>query len=84
MSNEGKRYVFTWNRDRIPDPREMTRTFHDSNIQTIANIKPAMLTTLPLFNEAVSLFIKKSDEDVPGMILINMNYNNNNNNNNKK
>jgi hypothetical protein len=27
MSNEGKRYVFTWNRQRVSDPAAMCRTF---------------------------------------------------------
>lgn len=58
--------MFTWNRDRVPNPNEMARTFHDAGIQTIANIKPAMLTTHPRYGEAAKLFIRKKDEDAPG------------------
>jgi alpha-glucosidase len=67
MSNEGKRYVFTWNHDRIPNPSEMTRIFHDAGILTIANIKPAMLTTHPRFEEATNFFIRNKDNDSPGL-----------------
>ncbi|MCC7450692.1 MAG: DUF4968 domain-containing protein [Anaerolineae bacterium] len=70
MGADGKRYVFTWNRDRIPNPHQMTQTFHDAGMQVIANIKPAMLTTHPRYVEAEAsgLFIKDAHDDKPDLL----------------
>ncbi len=46
-----KRYVFTWNRDRIPDPKALGARFEAAGLHLIANIKPAMLLDHPRFAE---------------------------------
>jgi alpha-glucosidase len=45
--SDGKRYVFTWNKSKVPNPKEMTKTFHDAGIKIAANVKPWLLTTHP-------------------------------------
>jgi alpha-glucosidase len=47
-----RRYVFTWNRDRFPDPKVLVARFAEAGIRLIANIKPALLTDHPRFAEA--------------------------------
>lgn len=53
---EGRRNVFTWNRDRVPDVDAMVKHFRSNNIELAANIKPWCLNTHPLYNE-VFIFI---------------------------
>ncbi len=58
-----KRYVFTWNREKFPDPIAMARTFHAAGIQLAANVKPVLLTDHPAYGAAAAagLFIRDSD-----------------------
>lgn len=44
---QGRRNVFTWNRDRIPDPKQMVDTFHAAGIHVAPNIKPWLLAIHP-------------------------------------
>lgn len=67
MAADGRRYVFTWNRDRIPDPAAMVDTFHSARMHVAANIKPALLTTHPRYAEAEPLFIRASNADQPDL-----------------
>jgi alpha-glucosidase len=62
-----KRNVFTWNRNRFPDPNAMVENFAQAGIKLAANIKPAMLTTHPRYNEVAQFvgFVKSSDSDAP-------------------
>jgi alpha-glucosidase len=55
-----KRYVFTWNRDKFPDPAAFVRSYLDAGIRLVANIKPALLVDHPRFAEAAAqgLFVK--------------------------
>jgi alpha-glucosidase len=46
---DGKRYVFTWNRERVPDPQAMVDHFHEAGIHLAPNIKPCLLTTHPRY-----------------------------------
>lgn len=46
-----KRYVFNWNRDKVPTPKEMAKDFHDNGIRLCANIKPALLIDHPMYSE---------------------------------
>ncbi len=44
---DGKRYVFSWNRDRIPDPGRFIEQLTSRRLHVVANIKPALLTDHP-------------------------------------
>jgi len=44
-----RRYVFTWNRDKFPDPQTLNRKFHDAGIRLVANIKPCLLDDHPAY-----------------------------------
>lgn len=47
-----KRYVFHWNRDKLPDPAVFVRSYAARGVRLIPNIKPALLHDHPLFAEA--------------------------------
>lgn len=68
---DGKRYVFTWNRDKIPDPQAMVDHFHEAGIRLSANIKPCLLTSHPRYDEAArrGAFIKAADRDEPELAV---------------
>ncbi len=65
----GRRNVFTWNRERVPDPQVMAQTFHDAGIRLAANIKPYLLTTHPQYEQvrAAGGFIRDADSDTPAL-----------------
>ncbi|NMC83663.1 MAG: glycoside hydrolase family 31 protein [Anaerolineaceae bacterium] len=67
LGEDGKRYVFHWNRSRVPDPQAMVDDFHAHGIRLAANIKPALLTTHPRFEEVRQLgaFIREPGTDQP-------------------
>lgn len=48
-ARDGKRYVFTWNHDRFPDPVGFIDRMHERGVPLSPNIKPALLTTHPLY-----------------------------------
>jgi alpha-glucosidase len=60
---DGLRYVFNWNRDRIPEPRMMVKHFHDNGIHLCANIKPYFLKTHPRYAEVSDLAIQSPDRE---------------------
>ena len=66
-SINGKRYVFNWNRDKIPDPKALAQTFRDAGIRLAANIKPCLLHDHPRYREAAAknLFVQDSDSGAP-------------------
>ena len=70
LGEDGKRYVFTWNRRRVPEPKAMVENFHASGIHLAANIKPALLTTHPRFEEVKALggFVKAADKEEPQLL----------------
>ena len=70
LGQDGKRYVFTWNRNRVPDPQKMANDFHANGIRLAANIKPALLTTHPKFAEVKALhgFIQNTEADEPQLL----------------
>jgi alpha-glucosidase len=47
-----KRYVFTWNRDKFPDPAAFVRSYRDAGVHLCPNIKPCLLRDHPAFKEA--------------------------------
>jgi alpha-glucosidase len=43
-SSRGKRrYVFTWNKQKFPDPCALNAKFHAHRMRTVANVKPCLL-----------------------------------------
>lgn len=46
-----KRYVFHWNRDKFKNPGEFAKEFKGYGISFLPNIKPAFLTTHPMYDE---------------------------------
>lgn len=62
-----KRYVFHWNRDRVPDPEGLAALFNAAGVPLIANIKPCLLHDHPRYDEAAAagLFIRDSETGEP-------------------
>ncbi|MCI0710898.1 MAG: alpha-glucosidase [Chloroflexi bacterium] len=58
---DGLRYVFNWNRDRIPQPEMMVKYFLDHGIHLCANIKPYFLKSHPRYSEIPELAIQSPD-----------------------
>ena len=49
-SSRGKRrYVFTWNSSKFPDPKTLNARFHAAGMQIVANIKPCLLDDHPAY-----------------------------------
>ena len=46
-----RRYVFTWNGSKFPDPKALNARFHASGMHVVANIKPCLLDDHPAFDE---------------------------------
>lgn len=66
-SENGKRYVFTWNHDRFPDPKQFFQSMEEKGITISPNVKPGILLSHPFFAEfqEKDLFVKSSDGDGP-------------------
>ena len=47
----GQRCVFHWNTDKIPSPEALAAHFDAHDVKLIPNVKPAFLTTHPLYDE---------------------------------
>ena len=62
-----KRYVFNWNYDKVPTPKEMTAYFHQAGMKLAANIKPCLLHDHPKYQEVAEkgLFIQDSETNNP-------------------
>lgn len=61
--SEGKRYVFTWNKNRFPDPKGFVDHLKEKGALLAPNIKPGMLTTHPYTErmEQEEAFVKTPD-----------------------
>ncbi len=57
------RYVFHWNLEKFPDPRDFITRFKNAGIHIIPNIKPAFLMDHPMYADlaARGLFVKNPD-----------------------
>ena len=67
-SSRGKRrYVFTWNREKFPDPEALTKRFRDARVRLVANIKPCLLDDHPAFDEvnAAQGFVAEASTGTP-------------------
>ena len=49
-----RRYVFTWNRGKFPDPGKLIGEFGRARIRLVANIKPCLLDDHPAFPEVAA------------------------------
>jgi alpha-glucosidase len=65
MGDDGLRYVFAWNRRRVPDPAGMVAPLRAAGIRTLANVKPALLTTHPEHAAlaAAGAFVRATPDD---------------------
>jgi len=54
------RYVFHWNSDRFPAPKELFERYAENGVHVLANVKPCLLTDHPLYAECAKkgLFIR--------------------------
>jgi alpha-glucosidase len=67
-SSRGKqRYVFTWNRDKFPDPRGINAKFHAAGMKLVANLKPCLLDDHPAYARlaAEHAFIEHGETSAP-------------------
>ena len=48
-----RRYVFTWNHDKFPEPRALIAAFARAGVRTVANLKPCLLDDHPRLEEAL-------------------------------
>ena len=62
-----KRYLFNWNRDKFPDPRQVSDHFHAAGMGFTANIKPCLLLSHPRYAEAAEagLFVRNGATGAP-------------------
>jgi alpha-glucosidase len=62
-----KRYVFTWNRAKFPEPRALMRAFADARMKVVANLKPCLLDDHPRYGEVAAAggFIAGGDDHAP-------------------
>jgi len=64
-----RRYVFHWNRDKVPDPEGLCARFNAAGVPLVANVKPCLLTDHPRYAEAAQagLFIPDSETGEPAL-----------------
>ncbi|MEO8537614.1 MAG: TIM-barrel domain-containing protein, partial [Betaproteobacteria bacterium] len=62
-----RRYVFTWNTDKFPDPRAAIEKFRAQNVRTVANLKPCLLDDHPAYDEVAAndAFVRDSTTRQP-------------------
>ena len=48
--SQGKRNVFSWNREKFPDPAQFISEMENRDVTVTPNIKPALLTINPLYD----------------------------------
>lgn len=56
-----KRYVFTWNRSKYPDPEGLLAKFHDAGMHVVANLKPCLLDDHPRYGEPSGAYVNGAD-----------------------
>ena len=49
-----RRYVFTWNRDKFPDPRAAIDRFARARVRTVVNLKPCLLDDHPAYADVAA------------------------------
>ncbi|MEI9986855.1 MAG: TIM-barrel domain-containing protein [Aliidongia sp.] len=58
-----KRYVFHWNREKFPDPKDFVAGYAAAGVRLLANIKPVLLTDHPQFQAAAGDRLLLSDAE---------------------
>ncbi|HUI19698.1 MAG TPA: glycoside hydrolase family 31 protein [Methylocella sp.] len=58
-----RRYVFTWNRSKFPDPAAFAQSYLAKGVRLCANVKPCLLRDHPLFAEAAQLGLLVADAE---------------------
>ena len=54
-SSRGKRrYVFTWNQDKFPDPKALNAKFQNAGMRLVANVKPCLLDDHPAYAQVLA------------------------------
>lgn len=56
-----RRYVFTWNRDKFPEPDALGARFDAASVRLIANVKPCLLDDHPEFQATAPLCLHDAD-----------------------
>ena len=66
-SRGARRYVFTWNHAKFPDPKALNARFHAQGMNIVANIKPCLLDDHPDWDEVKAFggFIHDRDQGEP-------------------
>jgi len=57
------RYVFNWNREKFPDPAAFVQSYLERGVRLVPNIKPALLSNHPRFEEARQAGLLVQDPD---------------------
>lgn len=57
------RYVFHWNREKFPDPAAFVQSYLERGVRLVPNIKPALLSDHPRFEEARQAGLLVQDPD---------------------
>ena len=65
----GRRFVFTWNHNKVPSPTTMVNNFHEAGIRLAPNIKPYLLTDHPAYEtvKAAGGFITNPETGEPAL-----------------
>ena len=49
-----KRYVFTWNFSKFPEPKALMRDFAEAGVKVVANVKPCLLDDHPQYRDVAA------------------------------
>ena len=62
-----RRYVFTWNREKFPDPRAAIDKFKRGNVRVVVNLKPCLLDDHAAYADVAArgAFVKNAQAGTP-------------------
>ena len=65
----GKRCVFTWNKDRFPDPPAFFQALRERGVEVSPNVKPALLLMHPLLPalQENDIFVRDPVQEKPSV-----------------
>ena len=68
-AQEGKRCVFTWSRERFPDPVAYLAAMDALGAPNVPNVKPGVLTAHPRYAAwaAQGVFVRDAEKDTPAL-----------------